>query len=84
MTFTDVVQKEIAKSRRMGSTTTFLFIPSKPNSQHMGKYDGAEDVLQAYHDVGHSVKVEPSKTEHAQGNYITISNDPVEEVSNES
>jgi len=84
MTFTEVVEKEIAKSRKMGFTETFLFIPSKLNVQHMGKYDGAKDTLQTYHDAGHSVKVEPSKTEHARGNYVTISNDPVEKVTNES
>ena len=84
MTFTEVVEKEIVKSRMMGFGTTFLFIPAKPNVQHMGKFDGAEDVLQVYHDAGHSVKIEPSKTQHAQGNYVTISNEPVEEITNES
>ena len=82
MTFTELVEKEIVKSRMMGERTTFLFIPAKPNVQHMGKFDEAEDILQLYHDAGHSVKIEPSKTQHAKGNYVTISNDPVEEVDN--
>ncbi len=77
-TFTEVLKKEFAKSEKMGFATTFLFIPLKPNSQHMGKFDGAENVLQKYNELGYFIKIELSKTEHAIGSYLTISNNPIE------
>ena len=83
ITFRDVVEKEIVKSQKMGAQETLLFIPAKPVSSHHGKFDNAESVLQDYNDAGYSVRIRPSKTEHAKGNYVYISNAPIEEVEDE-
>ena len=83
MNFKQLVEKEIAKHNKMGLDETFLFIPNDRKSIDNERFIDAEAILQEYHDAGHFVKVEPSKTEYAVGNYVTISNAPVEEVCHE-
>jgi hypothetical protein len=80
--FKEMVEKEMAKIRKIELDEVFLFIPNSKKGTFT-RFDGAEEVLQELHDAGHSVKVVPSKTENAVGNYVYISLDPVEKVTDE-